>query len=154
MDDDELFLHMILHTPCLEKALTKSCPTRYLWDVYFTVHYFANCSCFHYYAVGTCPMQTLFIASATSLLCHSAHVYSWCCTLFFTRWLLIREEITVWLCQQKEKCIHGEKVMMGNWGMATEGIFCTPDVASVWSAAVSFRRAVSQLVKNYMLKWW
>jgi len=63
-----------------------------------------------------------------SLLCHSLYLYSRHCTLFFTRWLLIREENTVWLCQQKEKFTHGEKVTMGNWGMATEGIFYIPDV--------------------------
>jgi hypothetical protein len=63
-----------------------------------------------------------------SPLCHSLYLYSRHCTLFFARWLLIREENTVWLCQQKEKFTHGEKVTMGNWGMATEGIFYTPDV--------------------------
>jgi len=84
----------------------------------------------------------------TSVLCHSVHLYSRHCTLFFTRWLLIREENTVWLCQQKEKFTHGEKVMMGNWGMATEGIFYTPDVTSIWSAAVSFRCAMWQLVEK------
>jgi hypothetical protein len=84
----------------------------------------------------------------TSLLCHSVHLYSRHCTLFFTRWLLSREENTGWLCQQKEKFTHGEKVMMGNWGMATEGIFCTPDVASIWFAAVSFICTMWQLVKK------
>jgi hypothetical protein len=70
----------------------------------------------------------------------------------FTRWLLIQEENTVWLYQQKEKFSHGEKEMMGNWGMATEGIFYTPDVTSIWSAAVSFKCAMWQLsykLSNY-----
>jgi len=46
--------------------------------------------------------------------------------LFFTsltRWLLIQEESIVWLCQQKGKYTLGEKVMMGNLVMATEGMF-------------------------------
>jgi hypothetical protein len=79
---------------------------------------------------------------------HSVHFYSRHCNLLFTRWLLIQEESTVWLCQQKEKFTHGEKVMMGNWGMATEGIFYTPDATSIWSAAVSFRYAMWQLIKK------
>ena len=90
----------------------------------------------------------LCLSVMTSLLRQSAHLYSRHCTLFFTRWLLIREENTVWLCQQKEKFTHGEKVMMGNWDMATEGIFYAPDVTSIWSAAVSFRCAIWQLLKK------
>lgn len=66
----------------------------------------------------------------------------------FARWLLIQEESTVWLCQQKEKFTHGEKVTMGNWDMATEGIFYTLDVSSIWSAAVSCRCATLLLIKK------
>ena len=40
---------------------------------------------------------------------------------------------------------------MGNWGMATEGIFCMPDVASVWSAAVSLDVQCDYLLRNYVL---
>ena len=86
----------------------------------------------------------------TSPLCHTVCSYSRHCTFFFTRWLLIQEENTVWLCQQKEKFTLGVKVTMGNWGMATEGIFYTPDITSVWSAAVSLDVQFDNLLRNYI----
>lgn len=144
MDDDELYLYVILHSPLFKENLDeKLSHQRYMRCIFycalflqlfmFSLLFYGNTS----YADA---VHCLIIM--ISLLCRYLYLYSRHFTLFFTRWLLIQEENTVWRCQQKVKFTHGEKVTMGNWGMATEGIFYTPDVASIWSAAVSFRCAM------------
>jgi len=150
-DDEELFLHVILHSPLFRESLDKKLShQRYMRCIFYCALSF-QLFMFLLFCYGNTSYADAVhcLSIMTSVLCHSVYLYLRHCTLFFTRWLLIREENTVWLCQQKEKFTHGEKVMMGNWGMATEGIFYTPDVASVWSAAVSLDVQCDYLLRNY-----